>query len=125
MERSARSHVVALAELYQEKTGRMLSLNDASLQLGGVIAKSRITPEHEAVEKDTPRCHGSHRIGVDIDINRVDMGGKNMAVETIEVLDKETTLLEFMDDEVEQRRGSLHHSYNRSGELTSIHWRLP
>ena len=113
-----RALVLELAEIYHEKTARKLSLNDASLPLGGVIA-------NRGGAGRNARCHGSHRQGIDIDINRVDMGGMNMTVETVAQRDTTMILLEFMDEMVEDLGGSLHHSHNNDGQLTSIHWRLP
>ncbi|QKT02796.1 hypothetical protein HUS23_02705 [Ectothiorhodospiraceae bacterium 2226] len=70
---NTRSRVMTLAAIYHNETGRLLSLNDGSLPLGGVIARARVTPEHESIPQipnhGTPRCHGSHRQGIDIDFN--------------------------------------------------------
>lgn len=120
----AKSKVLVLAAIYNLRTERRLSLNDASLPLGGVIANKLkdISPTKEARDA---HCHGSHRQGIDVDINRVDMGGRNMTVEVVEDHGREGTLLDFMDEQVTDLNGSLHHTHNQAGELTSIHWRLP
>jgi hypothetical protein len=106
-----------LAEIYFANTGRYLSLNDASLPLGGVIANLN----NEGRDKS---CHGSHRFGIDIDINRHDSEGRNIQTETIEANKKQESALEYMDEWVKEIRGEIHHTHRGDRRLKSIHWRL-
>jgi hypothetical protein len=53
---------------YKRLTGRQLSLNDASLPYGGLF-------DNRGGAGRNSRCHASHRVGVDIDINSQDDGG--------------------------------------------------
>jgi hypothetical protein len=55
------------ASKYYGDTGVMFSVNDASLQYGGVIDNKGGTRLR--------RCHKSHRKGIDIDINNAKSGG--------------------------------------------------
>lgn len=59
--------LAATTTAYEGVTGRRLSLNDGSLPFGGVI-------ENEGGGGRTSRCHSSHRIGIDIDLNARDGG---------------------------------------------------
>lgn len=58
----------AVAQIYYDTTGNKLSLNDASLPLGGLI-------DNQYGGGRNAECHVSHRQGIDIDINKVDAGG--------------------------------------------------
>ena len=124
---TTRARVMTLAAIYNYRTGRKLSLNDASLSFGGVIANRKSEGRDEA-------CHDSHRYGIDIDINRVDADSVNMTVTTVEQEGKTLTLLEYMDERVMKVGGSIHHTYGGTTEVvdgrkiripSSIHWRLP
>lgn len=122
--------VNTLADIYHIETGRMLSINDASLEYGGVIANKLrdISPTKNARDA---HCHGSHRQGIDIDLNRVDTGGMDMSVD--DAGGGPLTLLEFMEHFVVHGfQGSLHYTYRTVvidedpvRRLLSIHWRLP
>jgi hypothetical protein len=120
----SRTRVMTLAAIYHYHSGRLLSLNDASLPYGGVIAY------FDSKGRDA-HCHGSHRQGIDIDIDRVDMGGRDMTAEIMEKTSR--TLLEFMEQFVlHVFDGSLPYTYRTVvidgipvRRLLSIHWRLP
>lgn len=111
-----------VTESYLDGTGRMLSLNDASLPFGGFFDNGngggRVSP-----------CHVSHRVGVDIDLNRIDSGGKKIRCRKDEgpgcVADTETVngtpvdLIDYVDDLFERKVG------RRILEGNSIHYRFP
>lgn len=63
----------ALSSWYSTTFGAQLSLNDASLQFGGFFDNNT----EKGGGRDA-RCHGSHRQGIDIDINSIDRGGANI-----------------------------------------------
>lgn len=65
--------VAALSSWYRTEFGAPLSLNDASLPFGGFFDNKMNDGGGR-----TARCHGSHRRGIDIDINGVDRGGVNV-----------------------------------------------
>jgi len=118
---NTRSRVMTLASIYHLTTGRLLSLNDGSLPYGGVLAKRRV-----AVETDL--CHGSHRQGVDIDLNSSDrlVGtpgqepiGENMRTTKIDFRGKQRPLLDYVDFWAEKLDGTDYHGTN------SIHYRFP
>ncbi|MBI2380901.1 MAG: hypothetical protein HYV16_09120 [Gammaproteobacteria bacterium] len=71
----AASLVVKIATEYQLETEAKISVNDASLPWGGIIDNKH------ANGKDAS-CHVSHRKGIDIDINRVDSTGHDIATAT-------------------------------------------
>lgn len=90
----ARSKMISLAAQYYYLTGRYLSLNDASLPLGGVIANKKGAGRDAA-------CHKSHRHGIDIDLNGEDRnpdGSVGMSMDTaqIEVNGDKITLLQWL-----------------------------
>jgi hypothetical protein len=118
---NTRSRVMTLASIYHLTTGRLLSLNDGSLPYGGVLAKRRV-----AVETDL--CHGSHRQGVDIDLNSIDRlvgtpgqesPGENMRTTNIDFRGEQWTLLDYVDFWAEELDGTDYHG------TSSIHYRFP
>ena len=118
---NTRSRVMAIAAMYNYRTGRLISLNDGSLMRGGVIAN------RGGNGRDAP-CHGSHRQGVDIDFNQVDLaldesgsksGGENMRETLTEVNGDEVPLLVLVDTWAERMGGETFHTTN------SIHYRFP
>lgn len=72
----ALSRLHLAAQIYLLQTGNKLSLNDASLPMGGVIDNKL-----SAGGGRDAACHVSHRQGIDLDINLTDSGGVNMARE--------------------------------------------
>ncbi|WP_156820438.1 hypothetical protein [Thioalkalivibrio thiocyanodenitrificans] len=110
--------VITLADIYYIETGRMLSLNDASLEHGGVIANKLrdISPTKEARDA---HCHDSHRQGIDIDFNSVDMGRVNLRVATIEFRGEPWTLLKYLNYLAGRFDGIDFHG------TSSIHYRFP
>jgi hypothetical protein len=83
------TRMAVLAELYRLYTGRKLSLNDASLPLGGMIA-NRKSDGRDA------RCHVWHRNGVDVDVNQIDISGINMRSEMITRNEVSLPVLDFL-----------------------------
>lgn len=61
-----------VARDYFNAAGRMLSINDGSLPFGGFFDNKLNRSNPDPRDK---RCHFTHRIGRDIDINGVDSGG--------------------------------------------------
>lgn len=125
---STRTRVMTLAAVYHLRTGRLLSLNDASLPLGGVLATNRITVAQEHKEDGMPRCHGSHRQGIDIDFNEDDRQvgdpgseavGENIRIATVDIRGESRTLLEYLDLVAERLGGTDYHTDE------SIHYRFP
>jgi len=100
---TARSKMISLAAQYYYLTGRYLSLNDASLPLGGVIANQNGGGRDAA-------CHKSHRQGIDIDLNGEDRHpngniGASMDSTYIEFNGNRATLLKHLTDLVGQLGG--------------------
>lgn len=100
---TARSKMISLAAQYYYLTGRYLSLNDASLPLGGVIANQNGGGRDAA-------CHKSHRQGIDIDLNGEDRHpngniGASMSSTYIEFNGNRATLLKHLTDLVGQLGG--------------------
>jgi hypothetical protein len=79
--------VGALSNWYRTKFGVQLSLNDASLQFGGFFDNDLNDGGGRA-----GRCHGSHRQGIDVDVNRYDRGGSNIRTTLV----GKTTRLELL-----------------------------
>lgn len=118
---NTRSRVMTLASIYHLTTGRLLSLNDASLPYGGVLATRRVSSEADL-------CHGSHRQGIDIDFNSVDRlvgtpgqepPGENMRTTNIDFRGEQWALLDYVDFWAEKLGGTDYHGTN------SIHYRFP
>lgn len=118
---NTRSRVIALAAIYHLQTERLLSLNDGSLPLGGVIARRR-------GNEDADHCHDSHRQGVDIDFNSHDRQvgqpgqepvGENMRSTMSEFREEQWTLLEYLDYLANKLGGIDYHG------TSSIHYRFP
>ena len=123
--------VVVLAAIYRFKFGRSLSLNDASLPLGGVIANKTFGGSAGGRDAD---CHKSHRIGIDIDLNQTDIGGVNMMTTPVDQSDPEYKVLDYIEEQVANMGGNINASTWKEQTLSSgesvmvrktIHWRFP
>ena len=95
--------MISFAAQYYYLAGRYLSLNDASLPLGGVIANQ------EKAGRDAA-CHKSHRRGIDIYLNGEDRHpndsiGASMDSTYIEFNGNRATLLKHLTDLVGQLGG--------------------
>lgn len=91
---STRSRVISMAAQYYYLTGRYISVNDASLPLGGVVANQSGGGRDAA-------CHKSHRQGIDIDLNGTDRNpdgtvGVSMHTGLIEIDGDKITLLQWL-----------------------------
>lgn len=96
---STHQKFMSIASLYHRVVGRIISVNDASLPLGGAIANK--TDDFD--KKRAALCHVSHRFGIDIDINGTDRAldgsdGKSMYTETVLVNGYEYTVLDWLTD---------------------------
>lgn len=103
--------IESVAVEYNSRIDAKLSFNDASLEYGGFFDAGSRTSE----------CHVSHRIGNDIDINKIDTNGNNIRTKTIIGANgAPELLLSILDDIFESNGGA-----SRIVEETSIHYRYP
>ncbi|HET9679604.1 MAG TPA: hypothetical protein VFP95_03465 [Gammaproteobacteria bacterium] len=115
--------VQAVAQIYYETIGNKLSLNDASLPLGGLIDNSYGGGR-------ASKCHVSHRQGIDIDINKVDSGGallRDVYNDNGELVAQCTThAVKGVDICLDRYLNGLfyHEAFDRIKEGGSIHYRL-
>lgn len=103
----------SMAYVYNYFSGRMLSLNDASVAYGGVIDNNR----DKGYGRDAT-CHDSHRRGVDTDVNKKDSAGQNIRVTTVNVAGKDWIAIDLLDNLADAYGGS------RVAEEGSIHYRF-
>lgn len=104
-------NVESIANDYNIRFGRRLSFNDASLEFGGFFDNG----------SRTNRCHKSHRVGIDIDLNSVDQDGKNVRTDEIGVNGRSQPTLSFIKTMVEANEGC---QIRENGEPPPIHFRF-
>lgn len=119
---SARIRLQIAATFFFEDAGAYLSINDASLPWGGYVAN------YKSGGRDA-KCHGSHRKGVDVDINeysrltqeRSDSAplGPSLYSGEIELNGRSYMLLEYLTSVMSSVRGV------KLVEQNSIHYRFP
>lgn len=125
------SVLISASAVYYAKTGMRISLNDASLPWGGVIAnfvgskKQGGTLVSYSGGRDAP-CHKSHRFGIDIDVNKnewlsANQPGRDINVETVVEGQRTETALEYLTS-LMRRYGAcrvyeepIHYRYHGSG----------
>jgi hypothetical protein len=114
-----KGRMIDVANWYFYATGRNLSLNDSSLQYGGVI-------DNKKEGGRSAQCHISHRRGNGIDINSADSGGVDMltsplvmgGLEVIIVDGKPWLLVDFLTHLASWVEGARH-------KEETIHYRFP
>ncbi|MFA5509172.1 MAG: hypothetical protein WC423_27365, partial [Vulcanimicrobiota bacterium] len=109
---NSRSRLYVISEIYHYRTGRKLSLNDASVAYGGVIDNKLPAGGRDAA------CHVSHRLGNDIDLNKMDSGGVDTLESPVTSGEKTPLIVDWLTRLVSKFGGE------RMPEAT-IHFRFP
>ncbi len=124
----ARNMAAALAYDFRDRTGLMLSFNDASLEMGGFF--------DWGTSNRNAKCHGTHRIGVDVDLNGspVNPGacleGTGPRLETCEIISQPygdaANALQYLDS-LAERWYHAHYwrQHDREVSPLKLHYRFP